>query len=66
MQAHQLPIEMRDIHQQPPWRQELLAGGGKTQVPCLRIGRPAGEVQWLYESMDIINYLARQFSVRPL
>ena len=36
---------------------DLLNGGGKTQVPCLRIDNPDGETQWMYESDDIINYL---------
>lgn len=34
----------------------LKAGGGKSTVPCLRIKR--GEAtQWLYESLDIIEFL---------
>ncbi len=35
---------------------ELVAGGGKGTVPCLKITR-GDEVEWMYESMDIINYL---------
>ena len=35
----------------------LMQGGGKTQVPCLRIEQANGEVQWMYESDDIIAYL---------
>ena len=38
----------------------LMVGGGKRQVPCLRIEAVPGEVHWLYESMDIIDYLKRQ------
>ncbi len=38
----------------------LMQGGGKTQVPCLRIQNQAGEVEWMYESDDIIAYLKRQ------
>ena len=37
-----------------------MVGGGKRRVPCLRIEATPGEVQWLYESMDIIAYLQRQ------
>ena len=36
---------------------DLMNGGGKTQVPCLRIESPEGDVQWMYESDDIIAYL---------
>lgn len=38
--------------------QALIAGGGKSQVPCLRIESPDGEVEWMYESDDIIRYLS--------
>jgi len=36
----------------------LIEGGGKTQVPCLRIEGSDGEVQWMYESDDIIRFLS--------
>ena len=39
---------------------ELLVGGGSATVPCLRIENDAGEVHWLYESADIIDYIAEQ------
>lgn len=38
---------------------ELIRGGGKRTVPCLRIERD-GEVEWLYESLDIIAFLETQ------
>jgi len=37
---------------------DLVAGGGKTQVPCLRIDHGNGKVEWMYESDDIIRFLA--------
>lgn len=37
--------------------QALMQGGGKTQVPCLRIEQADGNVEWMYESNDIIEYL---------
>ena len=37
--------------------QALMQGGGKTQVPCLRIEQADGGVEWMYESDDIIQYL---------
>lgn len=36
---------------------ELTSGGGKFQVPCLRIESADGKVRWMYESIDIIRYL---------
>ncbi len=52
-----LDLELRDIRRHPEYRRELIAGGGKAQVPSLRIGTAAGESHWLYESQDIIHYL---------
>lgn len=36
--------------------EELRKGGGKTQVPCLKIEK-GDVVEWMYESEDIIRYL---------
>ena len=51
-------VELRDISDKQHY-QALRQGGGKTQVPCLRIDN-AGEVHWLYESDDIVAYLKQQ------
>ena len=41
-------------------RDELVAGGGRATVPCLRIEQPDGTYEWMYESRDIVAYLAEQ------
>ncbi|WP_024873279.1 glutaredoxin family protein [Tolumonas lignilytica] len=41
----------------------LMTGGGKRQVPCLRIVDDEHQSHWMYESMDIIAYLKQQFAV---
>lgn len=41
--------------------QALRNGGGKSTVPCLRIDRN-GEIEWLYESLDIIDFLQTQLT----
>lgn len=51
-----LDVELRDILKNPAFRKELVKGGGKGQVPCLKI-ESGGHVRWLYESQDIIDYL---------
>ncbi|MCJ8321693.1 MAG: glutathione S-transferase N-terminal domain-containing protein, partial [Colwellia sp.] len=53
-------VELKDIQLNHQHRIELYQGGKKTQVPCLRIEHSNGETQWLYESDDIVNYLAQQ------
>ncbi len=53
-----LDIDLRNIHADPQALHDLRIGGGRTTVPCLRIQR-GGDVRWLYESLDIIDYLKR-------
>lgn len=36
---------------------ELVTGGGRATVPCLRIEQDDGAVEWMYESLDIIKYI---------
>lgn len=51
-----LEIPLRDTMRDPEARRELIEGGGRSMVPCLRIEQD-GQVRWMYESMDIIAYL---------
>jgi glutaredoxin len=57
-----LPITLRDAQHDPEHREVLLQGGGKVQTPCLHITDAQGQVQWMYESNDIIKYLQQRFS----
>ncbi|MGD8380184.1 MAG: glutathione S-transferase N-terminal domain-containing protein [Gammaproteobacteria bacterium] len=52
-----LEMPLYDIRLDRARRDELVAGGGHGMVPCLRIRRPDGGVEWLYESADIVRYL---------
>ena len=56
-----LSIPLRDIRKNPEYRQQILEGGGRTMVPCLRID-DNGETRWMYESNDIIQYLEERFA----
>ena len=65
--VEQLGIELplRDVHTDAEAFRELLQGGGKTTVPCLRIERLADtgtQVEWMYESLDIMQYLGERHS----
>lgn len=42
-------------------REDLVRGGGKAKVPCLKITDQAGNSQWMYESGEIIQYLRGHF-----
>lgn len=60
-----IEVELRDIDHSRERRDELVAGGGKSQVPCLRIAHGARPVEWMYESADIAAYLTRRFGSVP-
>lgn len=57
-----LPITLRDAQHDAEHKEALLQGGGKVQTPCLRITGDDGQVQWMYESGDIIQYLQQRFA----
>lgn len=61
MKSAGIEVEIRDTLRDPGAHAELIAGGGRGTVPCLRIARD-GDVRWLYESQDIIEYLDRSFA----
>lgn len=61
MKRQSLNIETRDAKNNPQYREELLQQGGKIKVPCLRIENENGDIDWMYESNDIIRYLEQQF-----
>ena len=61
MKRNSLKVETRDAKRNDLFRQELLEGGGKVKVPCLRIVEESGDVKWMYESSDIIRYLEGKF-----
>jgi glutaredoxin len=57
MKREGLNIELRNINQKNDFREELIREGGKRTVPCLRIEKPNGDVEWLYESNDVVSHL---------
>ncbi len=63
-EMRRLALNVQKLDAQHPGtnRDELINGGGMAKVPCLKITDPAGKVQWMYESGEIINYLRRRFA----
>ena len=57
-----LNIPLLDAQHNQQHREELLNGGGEVKVPCLKIVSDSGEVSWMYESNDIMQYLQDNFS----
>jgi len=55
-------MPLKEILYHPKNNADLVAGGGKSQVPCLRIESESGDIQWLYESTDIIQYLKNELA----
>ena len=59
MEQNGIEMPLRDINQEESAFRELLSQTKRATVPCLRIDRD-GDVQWLFESADIMHYLAEQ------
>ncbi len=57
-----LKIDFRNIREVPAYRDQLVEQGGSSTVPCLQIRRDDGEMEWLYESHQIIDYLEKRFA----
>ncbi|MBL4868123.1 MAG: glutathione S-transferase N-terminal domain-containing protein [Pseudomonadales bacterium] len=66
MKRKSLVIRRLDIKRSQTSRNELLAGGGKLKVPCLKIEEEDGGVRWMYESSDIVDYLTSRFCTEPV
>ncbi len=60
-----IEIKMRDTFMDAGASAELMAGGGRSTVPCLRIEQMDGGVEWMYESLDIIDYLTQWVNKQP-
>ncbi|UZE96259.1 glutaredoxin domain-containing protein [Alkalimarinus alittae] len=56
MKRNSLKVALRDAKRNETYKNELSEQGGKLKVPCLRI-EEKGEVRWMYESSEIINFL---------
>ncbi|MDG2334702.1 MAG: glutathione S-transferase N-terminal domain-containing protein [Myxococcota bacterium] len=53
-------LELRDIRQNQDYARELAEAMGRMTVPVLRIPGSEGDVEWLPESADIIEYLKQR------
>lgn len=56
-----IDVELRNIFDNPEFRDELVAARGRTTVPVLRITGSGGEERWMPESRDIVSYLQQTY-----
>ena len=56
LNKERINVPLKDTHENPSFRDELIKIGGKPQVPCLVIDGKA-----LYESSDIIEWFKRNY-----
>ncbi len=56
-----LDIELCNTMNSAEYRAELYQATGSTTVPVLRIDAGPGQVDWLSESEDIVDYLEDRF-----
>ena len=57
-----LNIEILDAQHNPEHREQLLKGGGKIKVPCLKTYDENGKAIWMYDSHNIIQVLQDKFA----
>lgn len=57
LSSRNIDIPMRNTMSDIEAYKELIKGGGRPTVPCLRIERSGQNVEWLYESLDIMNFI---------
>lgn len=56
-----LEIPLRNTMSERSYQGEVVNALGRGTVPVLRIEKESGDVQWLPESADIIEYLEERF-----
>lgn len=61
MKRQSVSIALKDAKNDNAAREELLVGGGRVKVPCLKITEN-GKETWMYESSDIVTYLQKEFA----
>lgn len=57
-------VELRDIWENPQYRNELMVARGRTTVPVLQCTDTEGRVRWMPESSDIIAHLRERFGTK--
>ncbi|MBT3436971.1 MAG: glutaredoxin [Oceanospirillaceae bacterium] len=63
LRRHTLHIQLRDAKTEGKFKAELMREGGRHKVPCLKLVKEDGSVEWLYQSNDIIAYLNERFDL---
>ena len=63
LRKYSLNIELKDAKNNNSNKNDLKNLGGKLKVPCLRIENNKNNIQWLYESKDIINFLEEKLQL---
>jgi glutaredoxin len=64
LQRTSLNVVTKDAKRCDTAKDELVNGGGQLKVPCLKIESENGDVNWMYESSEIINYLDQRFAAK--
>ncbi len=60
-----IQIPIHDVDQDPVARQALVEATGRARVPVLRIVHDDGQIEWMPESRDIIDFLEKHFAPSP-
>ena len=61
MKRQSVNVALKDAKHDEVAREELMAGGGRVKVPCLKITQQDNET-WMYESKEFVGYLQKEFA----
>ena len=53
----QVEIPMHDVLESNKAWKELIAGGKRDRVPCLKVTEPGAPDRWIYESLEIVKFI---------
>ncbi len=62
LDQHEHRVAVRNVCEDSKYLAELMRSTGSTMVPCLRIEALDGQVRWMHESVDIIDFLDQRIS----
>ena len=63
LKKNNIVLDIKDAKRDKDYAQEVISGGGKLQVPCLRIEKSPEDVEWMYESKDIVKFLTKELEL---
>ena len=63
LKRESINIELIDAKNEV-FKKNLIQNGGMLKVPCLRVESKRNQVNWIYESNDIIDFISKEIKIK--